>query len=1127
MSDSVSDPGSGPVSRPAEENGPKRRKLRRRLGCAALAVAGVLAALVAAVAFLVATERGSTLVLRRLAGELPGEVAYDAFDGTLLGPLELRGLAYRRGELTVEVDRLELDWRPAALLAGTVDVERLATGEVRIALPPEEPGEDGGGLTDLELPIDVLLRRLDLGPVTVTRGGETVAELAGASGGVRAVAGTVSFRELHARGPGYDLRGEGEVTPRGDYPLDVELDWRLGAEDDDPWRGRGTLSGDLTALELDQRLSSPVAARVRGAVEEPMRRPRLRLTLSGEGVDPRAVDPSWPAATVSGTVELLGDPGSPTAEADLELVVPELGTASLGARLAAAGDERWRVERFLLRLPEQGELRVTGFLELGGEEPSVDLVARWQRLSWPLRGEPSVRTPEGRLAVRGPLSGYRFDGGAEVVAEGPGSLQLELAGGGDLEGLDLETLTAELPAGRLDGSGRFDWQPHVGWRLRLDGDGIDPSALAPEWPGSLRLAAVTSGRVGDGGVSGRLEVEELDGELRGRALSGRAAVEVDGDRVAVETLRLRSGENRLSVEGEVAERWRLDWRLRLPDPSALFPGAAGAVDARGEVTGSRTEPAVDARLELPSLAALEPLLPAGVEVRGGGADGTLDARLEDGELRARLELALRPGEIVGTAGSASSDDQLRLAFGAGEVSAAATAEGVRAELALPLGEAGRADAEVRLPGLRLPGGDLEEEELAGTVRARLEELAPLAVLLPELRQPRGTLDADLRLDGTVGRPVLLGELTLSDGGAGVPAYGLELEAVELRARSTGEPPLEVTGTARSGDGEVELRGELFSPGGPLLRLGVEGERFLALDTAEARVIASPRLDLELRDDRLELDGEVTIPEAQVELAEEAEVPVSDDVVVVGGEAPAAEPSLAVAGTVRLILGDDVRFEADAVTGRVTGELGITTGPGVPTTATGELVIHDGVYAAYGQKLTIDDGRLIYAGNPIDNPGLDVDVRREAADGTVATLEIRGTLTRPETRVYADSEMGQSQALSYLVLGRPLDEAGEGAEEQLLVNAATKLGLKGGKLLVEKLGARLGLDRATIETDGALDEAALVLGTYLSPDFYVSYGVGLFEAVNTLRVRYVIDRHWVLEAESGEGTGADVLYTVER
>jgi translocation and assembly module TamB len=43
---------------------------------------------------------------------------------------------------------------------------------------------------------------------------------------------------------------------------------------------------------------------------------------------------------------------------------------------------------------------------------------------------------------------------------------------------------------------------------------------------------------------------------------------------------------------------------------------------------------------------------------------------------------------------------------------------------------------------------------------------------------------------------------------------------------------------------------------------------------------------------------------------------------------------------------------------------------------------------------------------------------------------------------------------------------------------------------------------------------------------LSYGIGLFDPVSTLRLRYVLSSKWTLQAEKGAATGADLLYRVE-
>ena len=97
----------------------------------------------------------------------------------------------------------------------------------------------------------------------------------------------------------------------------------------------------------------------------------------------------------------------------------------------------------------------------------------------------------------------------------------------------------------------------------------------------------------------------------------------------------------------------------------------------------------------------------------------------------------------------------------------------------------------------------------------------------------------------------------------------------------------------------------------------------------------------------------------------------------------------------------------------------------------------------------------------------------------------------------------------------------------MAQAALAIGLAGGDRIARSLRDRFGLDDFRVEADDTGDQASLIIGRYLSSDVYVSYGVGLIESVNSINLRYRIDDHWQLEAESGTYHGADILYTIER
>ena len=76
----------------------------------------------------------------------------------------------------------------------------------------------------------------------------------------------------------------------------------------------------------------------------------------------------------------------------------------------------------------------------------------------------------------------------------------------------------------------------------------------------------------------------------------------------------------------------------------------------------------------------------------------------------------------------------------------------------------------------------------------------------------------------------------------------------------------------------------------------------------------------------------------------------------------------------------------------------------------------------------------------------------------------------------------------------------------------------------------GLEEVGVEsslgTDGTAN-TALVLGKFLSPRLFISYGISLTESINTLKLRYTMSDRWIFKTEAGEHQSADVEFTVER
>jgi len=81
------------------------------------------------------------------------------------------------------------------------------------------------------------------------------------------------------------------------------------------------------------------------------------------------------------------------------------------------------------------------------------------------------------------------------------------------------------------------------------------------------------------------------------------------------------------------------------------------------------------------------------------------------------------------------------------------------------------------------------------------------------------------------------------------------------------------------------------------------------------------------------------------------------------------------------------------------------------------------------------------------------------------------------------------------------------------------------MLAQQLGSKVGIQDVSLESD--LDETSLVLGRYLSPRLYISYGVSLTQQLNTVKLRYTLSDRWTVKTEAGQARGADLVYTIQK
>lgn len=819
-----------------------------------------------------------------------------------------------------------------------------------------------------------------------------------------------------------------------------------------------------------------------------------KLDLTARGIDPGVHWPDYPGrvaahAHTEGTI-VAGTP--PRATLLLDDVSGTLRTMPL------AGKSRIDIADEVTRID-------TLDLSLGDARASVQgRVADRLDLHWTLVADRLDRlSPDlaGRLDSKGALSGPRATpnvqaslnmkdlrfGGAFAV----GMLETTLDGG-----LERNKLNVDLHATELDVAQRHLNDVRGFVQGNLDHHAIRVRGLGPDT--ELALDGSGAWRDAEGAWEGQISALRLRlTETGAWALARPIAVHLGRDRITTSDSCLKGGIASppallcASVRKD-AHQWRVDARtanLSLEQAGAWLPPGTQArgslsgvarIGGRTDVADRPTELALDLFLSPGGFAFDESVEPREVTFKGGRVESALENGSLNGECRLRL---------VG-------DDQLTGRW--------------------------------RLPAFqwRDPARQKLELDLDGDVR----DLTLVDAWVPAVEALKGEARVKLRARGTLGHPQVSGEAGF-DGAMDVPHAGIQLADVKLALQAATLDRLQLSGHARSGEGALDLDGSLDLRDTQFLagELHLNGDRFLATDLREARVLVSPELRARLDKRDIAITGKVRIPEARLrQNGGSGRVTESSDVVVIEpdqGDAAEQATPYRVTTDVQIVLDDKVRFEGYGLATDLEGMLRVTQTPGALMTGNGAVELKNGTYEAYGQKLTIEAGRIYYTGGPISRPGIDLRATRKTGDVT-AGVKVSGTVQNPTTELYSEPAMPQSEALSYLLLGRPLNQASS-EEGEMLANAAMSIGLKGGNLLAEQLGGTFGLDELRFESGTTYRDASVVVGKYLTPKLYVDYSVGLIDAINRLRMRYDLTEHWAVQTETGAETGGDLLFTIER
>lgn len=586
--------------------------MRRLVSIAALVILGLAG-------WLASSEGGLRATAGLAASISGGRLQIDVASGRLLGAFSLGRVQWTDPTQQIEISGLHVDWSPAALLHGTLQIAALSIDQLHITQRPSPTPTPPP--TDLRLPLAVDAEKIS---IATLQWGEalTITDL---------VARLDSDGRRHridgwrARTAGIALSGN--ATLDGAAPFPVEANAQIaGLLDQRPLAVALTASGPLERLAVSAIATQGVAGHAEIALTPFATAAFANARLQLDDIDPASWQPGAPQASLSIVADvqpqgegIVGSFGL-TNHRPGPLDRQRLPLATLAGTLEWQGS----IARFAslhAALPGNGELAGHGewqngalTLDLAVRRLQVGQIATMLR-SPALNGQISSSVGGERQNLNVDLTGAGFRLRAEA---------LHAAGRVTLPQLRLESGDARLTAHgeiALDGERRFTAEGEL--------QRFDPSRF-----GQLPAAQINARLKADGKLSPQPVAEASfvlqDSRLAGQPLSGEGRVSIAWPRIPRLDVKLAAGANRLSAQGafgQAGDRVTVD----LAAPQLAPYGLDGGLDGHLELSGLSGSPRLQlsleaARLGLPGVIRLSGLsLKADV---GGDPGSPLALRLD-------------------------------------------------------------------------------------------------------------------------------------------------------------------------------------------------------------------------------------------------------------------------------------------------------------------------------------------------------------------------------------------------------------------------------------------------------------------------------------------------------------------
>ena len=575
--------------------------------------------------WLLNTIGGRDVLLRQIVARLPAgtTLAWRAAEGPASGPLTLHGVRFvhrtcpdrdgaavvfgscaNPGTLVFTAQRVVLDPAIRPLLGRRLRLDALDIHRATLDLPdsdePFELPQWPDVLPKIAPPLSLQADTIRVDGLKVTQAGRPQVDVRTLRGGLDASTGALHVERIAIDSDRGRFTLHGDYVPGDDFRTDLTASAVFPARAGRTPASLGLVArGNLLAMDVAIAGNAPASLRVALTLRAPAVQPDApRWTL-------RAASDAFDAALLTGAA--AGKPVAFDVQADGVGGRARLqGRVKQGERVATIQPSQVQLQDQVLRLQPLvvdvlgGRTTVRGTADFRDpERRRFSFAANARGLAFGGGTAAGDATPvvnaDSDIGVAGTLEAWAAIGTARFTRDGQAAT-VRFDGRGTADRFTIKTLRAQMPTGTLDATGAVGWTPQLHWTLDTTLAGFDPGYFAPGWDGAIdgRIAS-TGTRRADGAFDATIDVPQLRGRLRGRALDGRGRFALQGDNGEGE-LALTLGGSRVDARGRVGDTLDIDARFAPLQLGDLLPGAAGLLRGTLQLTGARTAPNVDVDL---------------------------------------------------------------------------------------------------------------------------------------------------------------------------------------------------------------------------------------------------------------------------------------------------------------------------------------------------------------------------------------------------------------------------------------------------------------------------------------------------------------------------------------------------